>query len=950
MKQHYRNFILAILLCLTAGAAQAIGHTVSITNIINASCFNTCNGTATAVVSGGTGPFSYSWAPTAQTTSAVNNLCAGVYTVTVTDQADNSTATATCVIGQPAQLTLTTGTVTPATCNACNGGASVIASGGVAPFTYSWSPCCGFGPSLSNVCSGTYACTITDSNGCFATQTVNIPNSSGPNLTGITAGPAVICNGQTSLLTPTVNGGTAPFTYSWSNPNNSLDNPTLLTPTASPTVTTAYTFTVTDANSCSASGTVTVTVNPPIVANITSVDPTCNQSNGSLTANITQAAPPFTLAWSSGHTTAVVNNLAAGAYTVTVTDANGCTAAFSAGLNNIGGPTVTTNVSDAGCTNSSNGSAMAIVTGIAPFTYSWNTVPAQTTAIADSLAVGNYLVTVTDSAGCISIAPAQVNALSGNLYMYASWSGSANCNQATGSAYTYVSGGAQPYSYLWSNGDTTAAPGNLLAGVYNVTVADANGCTSAGSVAIPVTCVNYVMGRVYLDINQDTVYNAGDFPLPGIMLYESSFGYYCVTDANGQYVRSIGYSGTADFSLATSIPLYQYETPVSGHHIVTFPTLGDTAFNIDFAMSTSLPFQDLYLSMASGPARPGFTQTYSIYCENRGTMPVSDTIWFRHDSILSLISASPAFDGYTHPEGYWTFSNFAPGTTISKTIIVQVPTIPNGGYIGRQLIANARIEPISSDSTSSDNGDDEVDIITASFDPNLKECWSPTMNSTGDIWPTDITLDYTIHFQNSGTDTAFTVVVVDTLPAELDITTFRIGASSHPCTYSIDGHNDTNIVTFTFMNILLPDSNRNEPASHGYVQFTIDRDPNLPIGSTIENEAHNYFDFNPAVVTNMNVVTVSNPLTVTEPAGTGFAMYPNPAQDNVNIVLAEVYSGKTATVVLRDISGREISRRSSNGSTVVNFSLEMCSAGVYFITIESADAETITQKLIVQAK
>jgi hypothetical protein len=378
--------------------------------------------------------------------------------------------------------------------------------------------------------------------------------------------------------------------------------------------------------------------------------------------------------------------------------------------------------------------------------------------------------------------------------------------------------------------------------------------------------------------------------------------------------------------------------------------MGDTANNIDFALTAPVLFQDLYLSMGSGMARPGFTQFYAINCQNRGTTIVSDTIWYRHDSILSLVGASPPFDGYSYPTGYWLFNNFAPGQYLYKSVTMQVPTIPNGGYLGRQLISNALIEPTATDSTSSDNGDDEVDIITGSYDPNLKESYSPTMNEFGDIWPTDLELDYTIHFQNTGTDTAFTVVVVDTLPAELDITTFRMGASSHPCTYTINGYNGINEVKFTFMNILLPDSNINEPASHGFCQFTIDRFPNLPIGTQIMNEANNYFDFNPAIVTNMDTVTITNPLSTTEISNASVFVYPNPAQDAVNILLSDEFAGSNSTVTLRDITGRAISASQTNGATQFVIDIENGSPGMYFITIESADHEVITQRLIISTK
>jgi hypothetical protein len=792
--------------------------------------------------------------------------------------------------------------------------------------------------------------TVTDSNGCTATASVSVTNTGGPTISSITASPGTMCAGNSATLTPTVSGGTLPYAYNWTNPGNSLNNPTIANPVASPTVTTTYTLTVSDVNGCFWNSTVTVFVNPAVVGNITYTDPTCNQNNGSASINITQGTGPFTVVWSTGSTSLSINNLPAGAYSCLVTDVNACTTNVSQGLSNQGGPTVTTSTTNAGCTNANNGTATAAPSGVAPFTYLWNSSPAQTTATATGLSAGSYMVTVTDAIGCATTVAAQVNALSGNLYTYAFWSAPENCGQPTGIVSSYTQGGTAPYSYAWSSGATTPADSNLVAGLYTLTVTDANGCSQSGSVTVPVMCVNLITGRVYLDINQNGIFDSGDYPYSGQLITSSPNGYYAVTNGNGIYTQAVNNTGPYIVDLVSPNPAFTISVPAAGNYQVQFAAMGDTAANIDFALTAPVMFQDLYLSLSSGLARPGFTQYYGILCQNRGTTIVSDTIWYTHDSILSLISSSPPFDGYNYPTGYWLFNNFAPGQYIYKSVTMQVPTIPNGGYIGRQLIANARIEPTATDSTSPDNGDDEVDIITGSYDPNLKECWSPTMNSNGDIWPTDLELDYTIHFQNTGTDTAFTVVVVDTLPVELDITTFRMGASSHPCTYDINGANGINVATFTFMNILLVDSTTNEPASHGFCQFTIDRFPNLPIGTQILNEANNYFDFNPAIVTNMDTVTIWDPLAVTEVSSSSVFVYPNPAQDNVNILLSNEFAGSNSTITLRDISGRTISTTQSNGATQLMLNTQNCSAGMYFITVESATQEMFTQQLIISEK
>jgi hypothetical protein len=945
MKNFYRAMFLSLVFCSFANLVSAAGHTVSVTPT-NAFCFAACNGSATSTVTGGTGPFAYQWLPGNMTTANVFNLCAGSYTLTVTDQSDGSTATATFNIIQPPQITVAPSNVVSPTCGNPNGQACAVASGGFPPYTYNWSPTGGNTACATGLTTGTYTVTVTDAAGCAGWTSISMFSAASPTINVITPSPASICAGQSSILTPNVTGGAAPFTYNWTNPGNSLNSPNVFNPTASPTVSTTYTLTVTDANGCVANNVVTVLVNQAVTGTVSETDPTCNQSNGVLSLNITSGTAPFNILWSNALTTTTINNLNAGLYSVDITDANGCTATIPAGLSNIGGPVVVASTSSASCTNSNNGTATANVTGIAPFTYAWSTSPQQTSQTATGLDAGNYLVSVSDSAGCITVASAQVNALAGNLYAYVYSMSAANCNTSTGAATINSSGGTLPYTYLWSNGATTQSITGVASGVYTVTVSDSNGCAVSGTAAIPAICANIVTGKTFYDVNNDGTFNAGDYPLSGVPVTCTPNYYYTTTSSQGVYSIGIWSADTFDVSTYSPFSWYQLTSPVSGHSQVIFPGLGDTA-NVDFAFYNPAQFQDLYLSLASGVARTGFPQSYSVHAENRGTTVVSDTIWFIHDSLLSLNYASPAFDGYTYPVGYWLFNNFAPGQQLNYSVNLQIPTIANGGYLGRHLYANARIEPTSADTTSPDNGDDEVDIIVGAYDPNLKECWSPTMTPAGDIWPSDLTLDYTIHFQNSGTDTAFTVVVVDTLPAELDITTFRLGASSNPCTYSIDGYNGTNVVTFTFMNILLPDSNVNEPASHGYVQFTIDHFANLPSGTQIMNEGYNYFDFNPAVVTNMNVVTISDPLTVSEPDVNNMVVYPNPAQDNINVALASGMAGSNATIILRDITGRTITSVPTNGQTAIVINVGSYAEGLYTLTVECADGQTMTQQVII---
>jgi len=219
----------------------------------NPLCNGQCTGTATATPTNGTSPFTYSWS-NAQTTQTITGLCAGTYSVLVTD-AISSTTTATVTITQPAAISLTI-TSTPAACGSASGTATVNASGGTSPYAYLWNPTGQVTQTATGLSPGTYTTTVTDANGCTQTQAVTVTMVSGPNAT-VSASPMNIILGDSTQLTAT--GG---ITYSWA-PSTGLSCITCANPTATATATITYCVFVTDANGCTDSACITINVEIP---------------------------------------------------------------------------------------------------------------------------------------------------------------------------------------------------------------------------------------------------------------------------------------------------------------------------------------------------------------------------------------------------------------------------------------------------------------------------------------------------------------------------------------------------------------------------------------------------------------------------------------------------------------------------------------------------------------
>jgi|GEM_PF-6821040 len=294
---------------------QSIGGTVGIigSNLKatstrkNVSCNGKCDGKITINATGGKPPYTYYYDYCCPGPKVRDSLCAGVYVTSVID-AMGCRVDVFDTITEPAALKLHN-TSTNVSCNGnCDGTITLSASGGTAPYTYSWP-----GGTLSNLCAGTYTGTVTDSNGCSDTVSVTIYDTSSTlNVSvSVTNASCNVCNGTATM---TASGGSAPYTYSW--PNGTLSNLCAGT----------YTGTVTDANGCTDTVSVIVyNTNSTLSVSGSGTNADCNQCNGTATMTASGGTAPYTYSWPNG----TLSNLCAGTYTGTVTDANGCTATYN---------------------------------------------------------------------------------------------------------------------------------------------------------------------------------------------------------------------------------------------------------------------------------------------------------------------------------------------------------------------------------------------------------------------------------------------------------------------------------------------------------------------------------------------------------------------------------------------------------------------------------------------
>src|SRR5690554_1984240 len=438
---------------------------------VDNTCFGDTSGSATVVVNDGVLPLTYEWLPPVSTSDTATDLAAGIYTVTVTDALSRS-VTDTITISQPDELLLDL-QYSNVSCNGqTDGWASVNPSGGVGPYSVLWSTN-DTTDTISNLIAGTYTVTITDANDCEITEDFDIIEPDVLTASVSAQNDVTVSGGNDGSATITATGGTAPYTYSWSPSGGTSDTATGLTAGT-------YTVDITDDSGCTTD--VTVVITEPMPLTITLVSQTnvsCNGGNdGEIIIDVVGDHPPFTYLWSPATgNSSTVSNLIAGTYTVTVTDTLG---AFETATYTIDEPTAISlsvgAITNVTCNGGSNGSATAAVSGgTPPYTYTWSS--GETSAAATNLTVGNNFVRVTDANGCELQQSFTIDQPTPIVITLVNLT-DASCNgQADGAISISVNGGISPYTYNWSNGQSTSNMSNLPGGNYIVTVTDANGCT-----------------------------------------------------------------------------------------------------------------------------------------------------------------------------------------------------------------------------------------------------------------------------------------------------------------------------------------------------------------------------------------------------------------------------------------------------------------------------------------
>lgn len=608
-------------------------ETLTIDNMTSqpVSCFGGNNGSATVSSQGGTAPIAYQWNdPAAQTGSVAQNLMAGTYTVIISD-ANGCNTTTSVTVAQPVQLIVTT-THTDASClNFGDGTATAEAEGGIAPYAYNWGAT-GTTQTITNLAAGTFFVTVTDANLCTATASATIGQPS-TNVSVTATQTRFACfgesDGEASVSASGGNG--APFVFSWSNGQTGGG--------ASNLATGLYTVTATDPKGCTGTQIVAIQELDSIEVKVAYAPPTCaGYADGVVGVVLIEGglgmgdSTQYHYMWSlpGAPDLTLVSGFPAGSYTLVVTDFQGCSG--SEEFEVVAPPAIALQMAfeDVSCYGFTDGMAtVATVTNaVGTVNYLWSNN--ETMSLADSLAVGNYRVTVSDSKGCTAIGTGVISEPD-PLALQFEVTALVCSGDSNASIVSILSGGSPQYAYQWSNNQTTATISSLNAGWYTLTVTDRNGCTIIDSVNVeqpealtfstvltPPLCFGGRDGRIQLVVSGgDSPYryrlNNGEFGGSSVFIALGAGNYTLqVVDDSGCLA---GDTVTLGQPLPVEVSVGIDTTIILGDSLLLSPVVnnavGLTQFDWESVLVDSFTCADLP-DCEEIWVNPGFTNTYRL--------------------------------------------------------------------------------------------------------------------------------------------------------------------------------------------------------------------------------------------------------------------------------------------------------------------------------------------------
>lgn len=450
---------------------------------------------------------------------------------------------------------------------------------------------------------------------------------------------------------------------------------------------------------------------------------------------------------------------------------------------------------------------------------------------------------------------------------------------------------------------------------------------------------NLITGSIYIDDNNNGIKDPGEVFSTANYLSDQGFNYHAFTNQDGNYFLQVD---TGNFTIIPKTPPYTNIYPPS--YNINFSNYGLNSHNNNFRL-VPLIVNDLSIDITGlTPARPGFAVTYQITYKNTGTTALSGSISLNFDTLLTIDSISLAPSFQSNDSIAWNYVNLQPRESRKIFIYNHLSaTAP----LSSVLAINGSIYPIIGDTIPSDNIDTLNQVIVGSYDPNDKSV-SPNTDVSLSYVQNENPFEYFIRFQNTGTDTAFNIVVVDTISPLFNLSSFELISSSHNCIIELRNNRR---MEFIFNNILLPDSNIDEINSHGFIKYKIKPENTVGIGQEFNNTAYIYFDFNSPIITNTtsNLVYVITNLSTRKNISFNALLFPNPTNQQINYQV-EMVETENISFNFYDISGKKVLSRNEHFYSGMNngsINLSSLSKGIYLVEIMGEGTREL-KKLIIK--
>ena len=441
-----------------------------------------------------------------------------------------------------------------------------------------------------------------------------------------------------------------------------------------------------------------------------------------------------------------------------------------------------------------------------------------------------------------------------------------------------------------------------------------------------------VRGQAFVDLDGDGAMGASENPLVHHLFRIAGTDRMDLSGSSGSFELSVLQPGGC---LTEPSPLAHF-TAVPSSHSSFFTAFGEVDSSAVFAMQPNGTVNDLRVELIPvGPFRPGFWSQYAVHCMNTGTTTMQATLVLHPDQHLDFVGSNPAPDVVTDSL-VWDLGSMAPLEQRMFWVTFEVATT---APVGSQALSDLIAYPIAGDALPTDNHATGPVMYTSSCDPNIVRV-DRAVVGPGEIGG-PLELEYTIEFQNTGNDTAFTVLIENPWPTNCRISSFYFVATSHPVSITMDA--DEHRTWFRFDHILLPDSTTDEAASHGFVRYRIKPDDDLVLGDTMTNQSGIFFDYNAVVMTNTATTLVGTNTGVPASALPPCSVHPNPTTGHVTVSVWQ--RDAEALVRVLDALGRPV-LHAPMPDLQLDLDLSKLSPGSYHVIRTTGRGQTSTHVIL----